>query len=260
MSVNQLAFLVFVARAALAKYHYNDVIKALQGPLSLHPKWLEQVTLGFAGVVARDEKLKRSKVSKLHGEVGLTCLLKVKFDANLLSPDKTEALIVECWKQFIGKAQSFDEGVKQFYLKCKPVIAFKVQDTHTKKCFFDVTNVAVDLKERKMKIKKNASKPDVVNTKTATKLRETDCLKHVRDLANVLDDANVDFLKESQYVPWGDKIANLSPVSDSTFKEIYTKDKQKGSHPLWFLYENIATRYRNAFEQDYVDFKHGKRH
>ena len=50
-SVNQLAFLLFASHSELAKYHYNDVIKAIQGPYSLHPKWFEFVTLGFIGTI-----------------------------------------------------------------------------------------------------------------------------------------------------------------------------------------------------------------
>ena len=36
-------------------------------------------------------------------------------------------------------------------------------------------------------------------------------LDHLRDLAALLDAAEKEFLNDSQYVAWGEKIANLKP-------------------------------------------------
>ena len=220
-SVNQLAFLLFASRHALAKYHYNDVIKAVQGPYSLHPKWLESATLGFLGEIVQSPSSRR--VKQLEATVGLTTLLKVKFDENQLSADKAEKLIVECYRLWLEALENEPETAA-YYKKMKPILAFKVEDTATKKCFFDVTNVSIDVGEGTIKIKRNASKPDVVSTNIATEIRKTS-LEHIRDLALLMDTLKRDFLKDSQYIAWGEKIANAKPQSIEVFREMYTNDK-----------------------------------
>lgn len=55
VSVNQLSMLVFLRRPELARHHYNDVIKAVQGPYSLHPKWLTDMPLGFCGFLEKKD-------------------------------------------------------------------------------------------------------------------------------------------------------------------------------------------------------------
>ena len=51
------------------------------------------------------------------------------------------------------------------------MLAFKIIDKRTNKCFYDVTNVWFNPEDGKLKIKKNASKPDVVSTNLATAAR-----------------------------------------------------------------------------------------
>jgi hypothetical protein len=197
------------------------VIKAVQGPYSLHPKWLESATLGFLGEIVQSPSSRR--VKQLEATVGLTTLLKVKFDENQLSADKAEKLIVECYRLWLEALENEPETAA-YYKKMKPILAFKVEDTATKKCFFDVTNVSIDVGEGTIKIKRNASKPDVVSTNIATEIRKTS-LEHIRDLALLMDTLKRDFLKDSQYIAWGEKIANAKPQSIEVFREMYTNDK-----------------------------------
>lgn len=53
ITVSQFCNLIFVARPELARKHFNDVIRGIQGPYSLNPKWLTYLTLGYVGKFAR---------------------------------------------------------------------------------------------------------------------------------------------------------------------------------------------------------------
>ena len=89
VSVNQLSMLIFIKRPELAKHHYNDVIKAVQGPYSLHPKWLTDCHLGFVGEIEKKDDTLTRRVNELRGRLGLKCLMTVKFNDTFLLPEKT---------------------------------------------------------------------------------------------------------------------------------------------------------------------------
>lgn len=84
-TVSQFANLLFLEHPLLALHHYNDVLRGLQGPYSLNPKWLSQVTLGYVGKVNMDVHGRRVTTDN-KGQVQLMMLSKIKYDDSNLLP------------------------------------------------------------------------------------------------------------------------------------------------------------------------------
>lgn len=92
-TVSQFANLLFLERPLLAQYQYNDVLRGLQGPYSLSPKWLSQVTLGYVGKV--ELNMAGHRVTKTNqGVVQLMMLAKFKYNRDSIMENQTEDLLI----------------------------------------------------------------------------------------------------------------------------------------------------------------------
>ena len=79
--------------------------------------------------------------------------------------------------------------MQAFYKQSRPIVAFKVQDEHTKRSFFYVTNVAMREPDDKIDdpfkiwIRKTSSKPDIVSNQMAKDIQVMTEVKNMRDLS-----------------------------------------------------------------------------
>lgn len=85
-----------------------------------------------------------------------------------------------------------------FYSKIKPIVAFEVEDSNSRKHFYYVTNAEMCPKEDFLiRLRKTSSKPDIVSTQVSQELRGNKEIKNMRDLSRVLDKLNVELLKDN---------------------------------------------------------------
>jgi hypothetical protein len=107
--------------------------------------------------------------------------LTVKYDEITIFRANTKNMLLECFRLFIESINSKEKSIRDFYENSKPILAFKIKDTRYNKCFYDVTNVWFDLAKGGVRIKKNASKPDVVGTKRANNMRTFRKIENLRE-------------------------------------------------------------------------------
>ena len=101
-TVSQFANLLFLERPLLAQYQYNDVLRGIQGPYSLNPKWLSRVALGHVGKVdMNDDGLRVTKTNK--GQVQLMALASIKYDDHTLLPSQTEHMLISTLETFLAE-------------------------------------------------------------------------------------------------------------------------------------------------------------